>query len=200
MKRKLVIGMIMLALVFPGAACASPLYGGYNGESEAWFEVYIVESADILFSLRISIGFDSDLTHLWVRAGISSLFLAPFNISSVGISYETGNIISASLDAILPWPFQVGADTNNLVWGVTSFLVGVSGSDSDGNVWVEAGVPGVTACGEVTQENGQENDRGPEKAAAGAGRLPLIDIRHEIDLKISIPERPFSNDYPCSLF
>jgi hypothetical protein len=154
MKRMLVIGMIMLALVFPGAACASPLYGGYNGESEAWFEVYIVESADILFSLRISIGFDSDLTHLWVRAGISSLFLAPFNISSVGISYETGNIISASLDAILPWPFQVGADTNNLVWGVTSFLVGVSGSDSDGNVWVEAGVPGVTACGEVNQENG----------------------------------------------
>ena len=154
MKRMFVIGMIVLALVFPGTTCASPLYGGYNGESEAWFEVFIVESADILFSLRISIGFDIDLTHLWVRAGISSLFLAPFNISSVGISYETGNILSASLDGILPWPYQVGADTNNLVWGVTSLLAGISGSDTEGNVWVEAGFPGVTACGEVNQENG----------------------------------------------
>lgn len=156
MKRMLVIGMVVLALVFPGAVCASPLYGGYNGESEAWVEVYIVESADILFSLRISIGVDID-SHLWVRAGISSLFLVPWGISSVGLSYETGNIISASIDAILPWPYQVGADTNNLLWVVTSLLAGVSGGDSDENVWVEAGFPGVVACGEVMQENGQEN-------------------------------------------
>ncbi len=154
MKRMLVIGMVVLALVFPGATCASPLYGGYNGESESWIEVFIVESADILFSLRISIGFDIDLTHLWVRAGISSLFLAPFNISSVGISYETGNILSATVDSILPWPYQVGADTNNLLWVVTSLLAGVSGSDSDDNVWGEVGIPGVFACGEVNQENG----------------------------------------------
>ncbi len=157
MKRMLVIGMVVLTLVFPGAVCASPLYGGYNGESEAWIEVYIVESADILFSLRISIGFDIDLTHLWVRAGMSSVLLVPLNISSVGISYETGNILSATVDSILPWPFQVGADTNNLIWIVTSFLVGTSGSDSDENVWVEAGFPGVSACGEVIQESGQEN-------------------------------------------
>lgn len=156
MKRMFVIGMVVLTLAFAGEATASPLYGGYNGASEAWFEVFIVESADILFSLRISIGFDID-SHLWVRAGISSLFLVPWGISSVGISYETGNILSASIDSILPWPFQVGADTNSLIWGVTSLLVGISGRDSDDNVWVEAGFPGVSACGEVIQESGQEN-------------------------------------------
>ena len=147
------VGMVVLALAVTAETSASPLYGGYNGGSEAWLEGYVVETRDLLFSLKISIGIDSTLTHLWVKAGVSSLFLVPYNISGVGLSYETGNIVSASADIILPWPYQVGADTNNLVWFVTSLLVGVSGMDSKGNLWWEVGIPGVAACGEANQED-----------------------------------------------
>jgi len=145
------IGVIVLALFATGDTCASPLYGGYNGESEAWIEVYIIEKTTIGFSSKISVGIDPDLNVFWIRIGISSLFLLPSNISHIGFSYETGDIVSgdivsASITTILP-PIKWGFDTNNLQWFITNWLIAVSGLDSDGNVWGERRIPGMGACG-----------------------------------------------------
>lgn len=143
----LIIGMIVLALFAASDTCASPLYGGYNGESETWIELYIIETVTVGFSLRISVGGDSNSNASWIRGSISSLFLLPY-LSNLEFSYETGDIVSASLTGLLPIPIKVGADTNGLGWGIINLLVYVRGEDSDGNWWEEwvsseAGFPGV---------------------------------------------------------
>ena len=152
-----IIGMIVLVLVPTVETCATPLYGGYNGESETWIEVYIIEKIAIGFSSKISVGIDPDLNVFWIRIGISSLFLLPSNISSIGLSYETGDIVSgdivsASLSTIIP-PIKVGIDANNLTWIITNWLIAVVGADSEGNMWLERGIPGVGACGEDSKGN-----------------------------------------------
>ncbi len=148
----LIIGVFVMVLSATSNAFAGPLYGGYNGESEAWIEVSIVEENRIGFSLKISVGADSDL-NWWARFGISGLFLLPYNVSHIGFSYDVGDVISASFATLLPLPLQVGADSNALVWARTNFLVGVIGADSNGTIWEETGVPGVWARGEDTNDN-----------------------------------------------
>jgi len=146
----------MLALCFASDTCASPLYGGYNGESEAWVEVFVIEEITIGFTLRVSVGVDPDLDVSWIRIGVSSLFLLPY-ISNIEISYETGDVISASLAGLLP--IKVGADTNNLKWIITNLSILVSGADSDSNVWNEwgltgvFGLPGINAYGEDNNDH-----------------------------------------------
>lgn len=135
-----IIGMMVLALVVSSDTCASPLYGGYNGQSEAWVEVYIVEAITIGFSLNVSVGIDPDLGASWIRIGISSLFLLPY-ISNIEFSYETDDIVSASVTGLLP--IKVGADSNDLTWIITNWSILVSGADSDDNVWSETGLTGV---------------------------------------------------------
>lgn len=150
-RRIFIIGMVVLALFAASDTCASPLYGGYNGESETWVEVYIVEVVTVGLSLRISIGVDPYLSATWIRIGISSLFLLPY-VSNIEFSYETGDIVSASLTGIIP--VKIGADTNDLQWWIANFLTKVIGVDSDDNSWSEKGltgmfgIPGVFATGE----------------------------------------------------
>ena len=147
-----IIGIIMLSLVAASDNCASPLYGGYNGQSEIWSEVSIIEETNTLFSLKISVGADIDL-NWWARFGISSLFLLPYNVYHIELSYEVGDVVSASITTLLPWPLQVGVDSNELVWTITNFLVSVVGVDSNNTIWEETGVPGVWARGSDNNDN-----------------------------------------------
>lgn len=127
----LIIGMIVLALFAASDTCASPLYGGYNGESETWVEFFI-EANTIGFSLRASVGVDPSAT--WIRIGISSLFLLPY-FSNLEFSYETGDVSSLSITFLLP--IKIGADTNGLEWGIVNWAVIVFGADSEGGEWQE---------------------------------------------------------------
>lgn len=130
-----IIGIIILALFAGSDTCASPLYGGYNGESEQWIEISVVDEATVGFSLSISIGTDTENT--WTRIGVSSLFLLPY-IYKLEFSYETGDISSVSLTSLLLLPVKVGIDSNDLSWVITNRLISVTGEASDGTSWEEA--------------------------------------------------------------
>ena len=147
-----IIGILVMALVVTSNAFASPLYGGYNGESETWIEVSILEQNMIGFSLKITVGADVDL-NWWARFYVSGLFLLPYNLSRIGFSYDVGDVVSASFNSVLPWPLQIGADSNELIWAVTSFLVGVVGVDNNNTTWQETGVPGFWARGMDSHDN-----------------------------------------------
>ncbi len=147
-----IMGILLMALAVSSNAFASPLYGGYNGESETWIEVSIFEENRIGFSLKISVGADVDL-NWWARFYVSGLFLLPYNLSRIGFSYDVGDVVSASFNSVLPWPLQVGADSNKLIWAATSFLVGVVGVDNNNTTWQETGVPGLWARGVDSHDN-----------------------------------------------
>ena len=140
----------MLVLVVACDTYASPLYGGYNGESEIWAEFYIIEETTIGFSLRVSIG--TDTKNLWIRMGISSLFLIPSNISYIGVSYETGGVLSLSVTTLSP-PIKWGIDTNDLGWFIIDWLIVITGLDTDGNFWGESRIPGIGAYGGDSNDN-----------------------------------------------
>jgi len=147
-----ITGILVMALSVTSNAFASPLYGGYNGESETWIEVSVFEENRVGFSLKVTIGADVDL-NWWARLNVSSLLLFPYNVSRIGFSYDVGDVVSASFNSLLPWPFQVGADSNALIWAMTNFLVGVVGLDNNSTVWQETGVPGVWASGMDSHDN-----------------------------------------------
>ena len=135
-----IIGIIMLVLFTGSKTCASPLYGGYNGESEFWMEVFIIDEVTIGFSLRVSLGIDPGLNVSWVRVGISSFFTLPY-VSNLEFSYETGDIASLSVTGL--FPVKVGADSNGLRWAIVNLVIRVIGADTDDNWWQEEGLPGL---------------------------------------------------------
>ena len=135
-----IIGILMLALFAGSKTYASPLYGGYNGESESWMEVFIIKEVTIGFSLRVSLGIDPGLKVSWVRVGISSFFTLPY-VSNLEFSYETGDIASLSVTGLIP--VKVGADTTDLRWAIVNLVIRVFGADTDGNWWWEEGFPGL---------------------------------------------------------
>jgi hypothetical protein len=134
-----IMGMVVLALVAASHTYASPLYGGYNGQSETWIEIYIVKVNRIGFSLRISVGVDTD-SNVWIRIGFSSLLISAC-LYKIELSYETGDILSISGRGLLP--LKIGADTDNLQWIITNLVVIVAGIDTNSNVWWETGCPGI---------------------------------------------------------
>ena len=149
-----VIGIIMLALYAGSKTYASPLYGGYNGESEQWVEISVVDEATVGFSLSISVGTDTENT--WTRIGVSSFFLLP--IYKLEFSYETGDIISVGFTSLLLLPVKVGIDSNGLSWGIINLLTSVAGKASDDTSWEEkisdeGELPGVYYEGEDSNGN-----------------------------------------------
>ena len=135
-----IIGILILALFAGSETCASPLYGGYNGESESWMEVFVIDEVTIGFSLRASLGIDPGQNASWVRVRIASFFTLPY-VSNLEFSYETDGIASLSVSGLLP--VKVGADTNGLRWAIINLLIRVIGADTDENWWQEEGLPGL---------------------------------------------------------
>ena len=151
-----VIGILMLALFAGSKTYASPLYGGYNGESEQWWEISVVDEATVGFSISISVGTDTENT--WTRIGVSSLFLLPY-IYKLEFSYETGDIRSVGLTSLLLLPVKVGFDSNGLRWWIINLLTRVEGETFDGTVhWEEkisqeGELPGIYYDGEDSDGN-----------------------------------------------
>jgi hypothetical protein len=144
-----IIGVVVIALFATSNASASPLYGGFNGNSKVWAEYYYDEPR-IGFSLRFSVGADTDF-NWWVRVGLSFI---PY-IYNVGLSYESDNVLSLNFATILPWPVSLGIDTNRLWWYIINVLFGVVGRDSDANMWGETWwlFPGLYAFGVDNNDN-----------------------------------------------
>ncbi len=144
-----IIWVVVIVLFATSSASASPLYGGYNGNSKVWAEYYY-EEPRIGFSLRFSMGADTDF-NWWVRVGLSFI---PY-INNVGLSYESDNILSLNIATILPWPVSLGIDTNRLWWYVINVLFGVVGRDSNANMWGETWwlFPGLYAFGVDNNDN-----------------------------------------------
>jgi hypothetical protein len=124
---------------------ASPLYGGYNGESPVWIELR-QNAGTIGLLVSAAVGLDAEL-NWWVEVEASFLFF-PY-ITTVILNYEVGGIVSTSLFVPLPWPVEVGADSTDLKWLMTRspFFVQVIGIDSLENSWSEFQVPAVVGWG-----------------------------------------------------
>jgi hypothetical protein len=155
-KRGLVIlPLFLIVLVGTPSTWATPLYGGYNGESAAWTEYTIAEVSPALFNLKVTLGVDTD-SHAWVRIVFSTV---PF-ITRIEFTYDSFDILSGNFDTYLPWPIKIGSQIGNndettplLRWFTAYVIFGVSGIDSERTIWTETGFPGVSGSGNDTIGN-----------------------------------------------
>jgi len=150
-----ILTLLLLILVSTRSTWATPLYGGYNGESTAWIENTIVDTGAALFNLKVTLGVDTN-THVWVRVVFSTV---PF-ITRIEFTYDSSDILSGNFDTYLPWPIKIGSQIENndentplLRWLSVYVILGVSGFDSEGTIWTERGIPGVIGNGKDNDDN-----------------------------------------------
>ena len=149
--------MAMLVALGVGSAAetrATPLYGGYNGQSTSWVEYKIGDVETNLTSASIIFGSDSN-DRSWVRMRVS---LVPF-FTRLEYTRDHLGIQSVALNTLFPWPVQLGSEIMETpgdipLWWVTAYLVlGTGGIDSEGNSWAETGIPGVYGMGSDSAGN-----------------------------------------------
>ena len=125
MKKSLVMVVFMMCVLTAAPLKASPLYGGYNGESNFWVDVYFF-------------GID-DQMRWWVRIPVY-LALAGRELR-VNLKYERNGVISAEIAIAAIFEegtILFGADTSGLTWNEfyePSLLT--TGSDKNGTNWTE---------------------------------------------------------------
>jgi hypothetical protein len=151
----LTLSLFLMVLFYTPSTWATPLYGGYNGESTAWSEYTAVDMGNSLYRLKVTLGVDTN-ANSWVRVFFSTV---PF-ITRVEFTYDSFDILSGNFSTYLPWPIKVGSQIQNngsgdplLQWFSTYLIFGVSGFDTNGTVWTETGVPGLSARGFDTSAN-----------------------------------------------
>ena len=151
----LTLGLLLMVLVYTPSVWATPLYGGYNGESTAWSEYTIADVGNTLYRLKVTLGVDTN-SNAWVRVLFSTV---PF-ITRVEFTYDSFDILSGNFSTYLPWPVKIGSQIQNngsddplLRWFSTYLIFGVSGCDTNGTVWSETGVPGLSGRGYDTRGN-----------------------------------------------
>ena len=133
---------------------ATPLYGGYNGESEVWLEYNIANVNTLLFSAKVFLGVDVN-DHRWAKFRIS---IIPF-IVRLDVTYDSADIVSINFSTLLPWPVQIGTEIDiygegrSLWWFAVNVVSGIVGADSEGTTWAEAGFPGVSGKGNDSKDN-----------------------------------------------
>ena len=149
------LSLLLMVLVYTPSTGATPLYGGYNGESTGWSEYTIADVGNTLFRLRVILGVDTN-SNAWARMLFSTV---PF-ITRVEFTYDSSDILSGNFSTYLPWPIRVGSQIQNngsgdplLKWFSTYLIFGVSGFDTNGTVWSETGVPGFSGRGFDTNDN-----------------------------------------------
>ncbi len=150
-----ILTLLLLILVSTRSTWATPLYGGYNGESTAWTEYTLADVGAALFNLKITLGVDTN-THAWVRIVFSTV---PF-ITRIEFTYDSSAILSGNFDTYLPWPIKIGSQIENndentplLRWFSVYVILGVSGFDSERTIWTESGIPGVIGNGKDNNDN-----------------------------------------------
>jgi len=150
-----ILTLLLMILVSTRSTWATPLYGGYNGESTAWFEYTIADTGTGLFNLKVTLGADTD-TRAWIRIAFSTI---PF-ITRIEFTYDSLDILSGNFDTYLPWPIKIGSQIENndentplLRWFTVYVIIGVSGFDSERTTWTENGIPGVSGKGDDSNGN-----------------------------------------------
>jgi hypothetical protein len=125
MKKSLVLIVFLLCLITAAPLSASPLYGGYNGESDFWVDVFFC-------------GIDNE-ARWWVRIPVPIVS----GTLRINFKYESTGVVSAEVvGSNIPFfsggnDFLMGMDTSGLYWS-EYYDVNVSGgTDSNGNTWVE---------------------------------------------------------------
>ncbi len=153
-KKILIVILFVMAVLVTSRTHATPLYGGYNGESETWFEYNIANINTLLFSAKVFLGVDVN-DHRWAKFRIS---IAPF-IVRLDVTYDSADILSINFTTLLPWPVQFGTEIDiygegrSLWWLVVNVVTGVTGADSEDTRWVETGIPGVSGKGSDSKGN-----------------------------------------------
>ena len=153
-KKILIVILFVMAVLVTSRTHATPLYGGYNGESETWFEYRITGVNTLLFSVKVFLGMDSN-DHRWAKFRVS---IIPF-IFWLDVTYDSADIVSLNFSTLLPWPIQIGTEIDvygedrSLWWLVVNVVPGIVGADSEGTTWTETGVPGVWGKGSDTKDN-----------------------------------------------
>jgi hypothetical protein len=117
---------------------ASPLYGGYNGQSLFWIDTFFF-------------GID-DQARWWVRV--------PLDIIGgrvrIIFKLESGGALSVefvAFNSVGQADFLVGIDTDGLSWGETYQLNVLAGSDSSGATWTEQSVLTFAGTGSDNNDN-----------------------------------------------
>lgn len=143
------IGMtVVLGLSVAAESRATPLYGGYNGQSTSWVEYKIGDVETSLTAASILFGADTNERN-WVRMRIS---LVPL-FMRLEYTRDHLGIQSVAFNTLFPWPVQLGSEIMETPgeippWWITAYLIlGVGGIDSAGNSWAETGIPGVYGVG-----------------------------------------------------
>ena len=153
---KKILAVVLLVITFLGTsrAQATPLYGGYNGESTTWLEFNIAGINTLLFNVKVFLGADVN-DHRWAKFRIS---IAPF-IVRLDITYDSADILSIHLSTLLPWPVQFGREIDiygeghSLWWFMVYLVSNTGGVDSEDTRWGEAGIPGVYGAGSDNKGN-----------------------------------------------
>jgi hypothetical protein len=147
-KKILIVILFVMAVLVTSRTHATPLYGGYNGESETWLEYRITAVNTLLFSVKVFLGGDSN-DHRWAKFRVS---IIPF-IVWLDVTYDSADIVSLNFSTLLPWPIQIGTEIDiygegrSLWWFVVNVVSGIAGADSESTTWTEAGLPGVWGSG-----------------------------------------------------
>jgi hypothetical protein len=153
-KKILIVILFVMAVLVTSRTHATPLYGGYNGESEAWFEYRIANINTLLLSVKVFLGVDVN-DHRWAKFRIS---IPPY-IVRFDVTYDSADILSLNVSTLLPWPVQFGTEIDlygegrSLWWFVVNVVTGITGADSEDTRWVEAGIPGVSGSGYDSKGN-----------------------------------------------
>ena len=136
MKRSIVTVVLIWSLVMAAPLAASPLYGGYNGQSLFWIDTFFF-------------GFDNE-ARWWVRLPLDILG----GRVRIIFKLESGGALSVefvAFNSVGQADFLVGIDTDGLSWGETYQLNVLIGYDSTGATWTEQSV--LTFAG-----NGSDNN------------------------------------------
>lgn len=125
MKKSLVWIVCLLCFMTSAPLEASPLYGGCNGESQLWTDVFFF-------------GID-DQSRWWVRIPVDVVA----GYLRLIFKYESTGVVSAEIaGSNIPnfsggGDFLFGSDTSGLFWTEYSEAGSSGGSDSNGNSWTE---------------------------------------------------------------
>ena len=127
MKKSLVLVVFLSCLIASTPLAASPLYGGYNGESQLWTDVFFF-------------GMD-DQARWWIRIPVTLVS----GYLTLNFKYESTGVVSAEIaGSNIPSfaggsDFLFGSDTSGLFWNEYNDEAGLlsGGSDSNGNSWTE---------------------------------------------------------------
>lgn len=137
MKRSIIALAVVWSLVMATPLAASPLYGGYNGQSLFWVDTFFF-------------GIDNQ-ARWWVRL--------PLDIVAeklrIIFKFESSGALSAELatfNSVAQADFLIGIDTDGLSWGETYQTNLLTGFDSSGGTWTEQSV--LSFAGSGSDNNG----------------------------------------------